>query len=161
MHRQYRLIVTRNSCSGYRQNRARTSFNYQGARRIPRKKIRGPSPSDNRILARGPVALRDNSEDEGLKGKLQKSELGLAVFSSRSNLVHFWRIRLPLRKPRMLLGGREEVDVERPSLRLGTRLAYMEEVRCTIWVAVCRILRQEDLRGRVSSGRVEFRGTRN
>jgi len=61
----------------------------------------------------------------------------------------------------MLLGGREEVDVERPSLRLGTRLAYMEEVRYTIWVAVCRILRQEDLRGRVSSGRVEFRGTRN
>src|SRR6516225_7010604 len=64
-----RLIVTRNSCSSYRQNRAHTSFNYQVARRIPRKKIRGPSPSDNRILARGSVALRDNSQDEGLKGK--------------------------------------------------------------------------------------------
>ena len=61
-------------------------------------------------------------------------------------------------KASILLGGREEVDVERPSLRLSPSPAYVEEVRRTIWVAVCRVLRQEDFVTGSAVAVLEIRG---
>ena len=59
------------------------------------------------------------------------------------------RVRLPM------LIGRKETDIQGAGLGFRSRASHMQVVGCTIWIAVCRILWQQNLGNWVGGNGVE------